>query len=141
VNWDTHNLTPAAYTLRAYAYDTLGNWSQAEITVNVTSSGNTLRVTSISLSGTVRRNIATINGDVTVINNLGQTVSNATVTISWILPNGSTQTAIATTGGTGRVRFTVTGPRGKYTLNIVEVTKPGYTFDPSGSVLTKSITK
>ena len=37
VNWNTSGLTPAAYTVQAYAYDTLGNWSQTEITVNVTS--------------------------------------------------------------------------------------------------------
>ena len=142
VNWDTRSLTPAAYTLRAYAYDTLGNWSQAEITVNVTSStGNTLKVTSIVLSGTVKRTTATINADVTVKNNLGQAVSNANVTVKWTLPNGSTQTAAATTNSLGRVRFTVTGPRGTYKLTIVNVTRSGYTFDLAGSVLTKSITK
>lgn len=141
VNWDTSSLTPAAYTVRAYAYDTLGNWSQVEISVNVTAAGNTLRVTNIALSGTVKRSIATITGDVTVKNNLGQAVSSASVNIRWTLPNGTTKTATATTGANGRVRFTVSGPRGTYTITIIDVTKSGYTFDRAGSVLSRSITK
>ena len=140
VNWNTSSLTPAAYTVRAYAYDTLGNWSQAEISVNVNASG-TLRVTNVALSGIVKRSIAIINGDVTVKNNLGQAVSSASVNIRWTLPNGTTKTATATTGANGRVRFTVSGPRGTYTMTIIDVTKPGYTFDPAGSVLSKSIIK
>lgn len=141
VNWDTRGLTPATYSVRAYAYDTLGNWSQTEISVNVGAAANSMRVTSISLSGKVRGSSITITGDVAVKNSLGQAVSNASVEIRWALPNGSTQTATAVTGATGRARFTVSGPRGTYTLSVVNVTKPGYTFDAAGSVLTKSITK
>jgi hypothetical protein len=142
VNWDTSKLTPAAYTVRAYAYDTLGNWSQAEITLNVASStSSAMKVTSIVLSGTVRRTTATITGDVTVKNSQGQAVSNASVSVRWTLPNGSTQTAVAATGSTGRARFTVSGPRGNFTLTVVSVTKTGYAFDAAGSILSKSITK
>jgi hypothetical protein len=100
-----------------------------------------MRVTSISLSGKLRGSTVTVTGDVTVKNSLGQAVSNASVEIRWTLPNGSTQIATAVTGSTGRARFTVSGPRGTYTLTVVNVTKSGYTFDAAGSVLTKSITK
>ncbi len=141
VNWNTSGLTPAAYTLRAYAYDTLGNWNQAEITVNVTGQAKTLKVTSITLGGTVKQNTATITGDVIVKDQLGKAAPNATVSIRWTLPNGSTQTATAVTNTSGRARFTVSGPRGTYTLTVLNVTKTGYTFDAAGSVLTKSITK
>jgi len=141
VSWDTSKLTPAAYTVRAYAYDPLGNWSQSEITLSVGTSTNTMKVTSIALSGTVRRSTATITGDVTVRNSQGQAVSNASVSIRWTLPNGSTQTATAATGSTGRARFTVSGSRGTYTLTVTAVARSGYTFDPAGSVLSKSITK
>jgi hypothetical protein len=141
VNWDTRSLTPAAYTVRAYAYDTLGNWSQAEITLNVAASASTLRVTSISLSGRVRGSTATITGDVYVRDSLGQAVPNASVSIRWSLPNGATQTATANTSSIGRARFTVSGPRGTYTLTIVNVSKAGYTFDAAGSVLSRSITR
>jgi len=141
VNWDTRGLTPAAYTVRAYAYDALGNWNQAEISVNVTSASNTLKVSSIALSGKASGGTANITGDVTVKDNRGQAVANASVTVRWTLPNGSTRTATAATGSTGRARFTVSGPRGTYTLTVTGVTKAGYIFDAAGSVLSKSITK
>ena len=141
VNWNTSGLTPAAYTVRAYAYDTLGNWSQTEITVNVTSAtSKSLRVSSISLSSKVSGNTATITGDVTVRDGNGVAVPNASVAIRWTLPNGSTRTATATTGSTGRARFSVAGPRGTYTLTVTDVTKAGYVFEAAGSVLSKSIT-
>ena len=141
VNWNTNGLTPAAYTVRAYAYDTLGNWSQAEISVNVASAANSLKVSSISLSGRTSGSTASITGDVIVKDSRGQAVSNASVAIRWTLPNGTTRTATGSTGSTGRARFTVSGPRGTYTLTVTGVTKAGYVFDAAGSVLTKSITK
>lgn len=141
VNWNTSGLTPATYTLRAYAYDTLGNWNQTEISVNVGASFNTLTVTNISLSGTVRRNIATILGDVLVKDGRGQAVRSATVAIQWTLPDGSTRVATATTASNGRARFMVSGSRGTFTLTIRNVTKPGYAFYAAGSVLSKSITR
>jgi hypothetical protein len=141
VNWNTSGLTPAAYTLRAYATDTTNNWSQAEITVNVTSAASTLRVTDIALSGKASGNRASITGDVIVKDSRNQAVPGANVAIRWTLPGGGTQTATALTGSNGRARFTVSGARGTYTLNVTGVTKTGYVFDAAGSVLTKSITK
>ena len=127
--------------LRAYAYDALGNWSQTDIPVTVGESANTLRVTSISLSGTVRRYAATITGIVTVKDSLNQSVPGAAVSARWTLPSGGTQAAAAVTGSNGRARFSVTSSRGTYTLNILNVVKTGYTFDAANSILTKSITK
>ena len=141
VNWNTSGLTPAPYTLRAYATDTTNNWSQTDITVNVTSAANTMRVTDIALSGKASGNRATITGDVTVKDSRGQAIPNANVAIRWTLPGGATQTATALTGSNGRARFTVSGARGTYTLTVTGVTKTGYVFDAAGSVLSKSITK
>ena len=109
VNWNTSGLTPAPYTLRAYATDTTNNWSQTDITVNVTSAANTMRVTDITLSGKASGNRATITGDVTVKDSRGQAIPNANVAIRWTLPGGATQTATALTGSNGRARFTVSG--------------------------------
>ncbi len=142
VNWNTSGLTPAAYTVRAFANDALGNWSQDEITLNVSAgSSSLLRVTSIVLSGRVSSGKATITGDLTVKDSLGKAVPNAAVSVRWTLPNGATQTASGLTGSTGHVKFSVTGPRGTYTITVTNVTKTGYVFDPAGSVLTKSIQK
>jgi hypothetical protein len=140
-SWDTRSLTPATYLVRAYAYDTLGNWTQKEISVNVTASARNLSVGSITLSGTISGSKANITGYVYVKDNSATLVSNATVSIRWTLPNGSTKTATAKTNSAGRASFTVSGTRGTYTLTITNLTKTGYTFDKGSSVLTKSITK
>jgi len=142
VNWNTSGLTPAAYTVRAFANDALGNWSQAEITVNVTAGASTvMRVTDIALSGRVSGSKVSVTGDVYVKDGNGQAVSNAAVTIRWTVPGGANRTATATTGSSGRARFTTSGGRGTYTLTITGVSKSSYVFDAAGSVMTKSITK
>ena len=141
VNWNTSGLTPAAYALRAYAYDTLGNWTQTDITVNVGASAKSLRVTSITLSGTVSGTKANITGYVYIKDGSGKVVSNANVAIRWTLPNGSTKTITAITNSSGQAKFTVSSTRGKYTLTVTNVTKSGYIFDVAGSILSKSITK
>lgn len=141
VQWDTRGLAPAAYTVRAYAYDTLGNWTQTEITVNVGVSGQSMKVAGITLSGTVSGSKVTITGYVQVDDNNAKALAKAEVTISWTLPNGSTKTMTAATASTGKAKFTVSGGRGTYTLIVLDVVKAGYSFDRAGSVLSKSITK
>jgi hypothetical protein len=39
VTWNTRGLTPATYTLKAYATDAVGNWAQTEISVKVEKRG------------------------------------------------------------------------------------------------------
>jgi hypothetical protein len=127
--------------LRAYAYDSLGNWSQAEVSVNVSATGsNTLRVSNIALSASGSKTL-TVNGRVTVRNSSGASVSGASVSINWRLPNGSTVSQNATTNSSGVATFTIRSSRGTYTLNVTNVTKTGYTLDTANSVLTKSITR
>jgi hypothetical protein len=43
VPWTTAGLTPDTYTLRAYAYDALGNWSEAHVAVNVSTATMTMQ--------------------------------------------------------------------------------------------------
>jgi hypothetical protein len=140
-NWNTSSLTPAAYVLRAFAYDTLGNWTQTEVTVNVGASVKSMKVTSITLSGTVSGTKANITGYVYVKDGSGKVVQNANVAIRWTLPNKSTRTMTATTNSLGQAKFTVSSTRGTYKLTVTNVTKAGYTFDATGSILSKSITK
>ena len=141
VNWNTNGLTPAAYALKAYAYDTLGNWTQTEITINVGTTVKSMKVTTITLSGTVSGNKANITGYVSVKDGTNVLVSGANVTIRWKLPNGSTKTMSALTSSSGQSKFTVSSTRGTYTLTVSNVTKAGSVFDALGSILSKSITK
>lgn len=141
VSWDTRGLTPATYAVWAFAHDAMGNWTQREISVTVVASARSMKVVSISLSGTVQSGGASITGNVSVRDASGQAVSNANVAARWTLPNGSTKASVARTSSTGRARFTVSGTRGTYTLTVTDMAKPGYVFDVAGSVLSRSITK
>ncbi len=140
VNWNTSNLSPATYTLSAFAYDTLGNWTQSDIQVTVVS-GKPMRVTAISLSGRTQGTRTTLTGYVTIKDALGKAVSGARVAAQWTLPDGSTRLVYANTDFQGRARFSTSGGRGTYTLTIISVTKTGYFFDTLTSILTQSITK
>jgi len=129
------------YRVRATGLGGASPWSNIVTVTAPASSQNTLRVTAITLSGRVRGNKANITGEVTIKDQLGQAVPNASVAIRWTLPDGSARIATANTGSNGRARFTVSGSRGTYTLTVTDVTKSGYVFDAAGSVLSKSITK
>jgi hypothetical protein len=139
VEWDTNGLTPATYAVSAYAYDTLGNWTQTEISVNVTAAVASLKVSNIALSGTLKGSTANVTGDVHVKDGGGRAAANVNVAVSWTLPGGAMRTATAVTNSAGRARFTVSGGRGTYVLAVTGVTKAGYVFDAAGSILTKSI--
>jgi hypothetical protein len=82
-----------------------------------------------------------VAGEVTVKDAAGRAAPNANVTVRWSVPGGVTQVASALTGSTGRARFTVSGPRGTYTLAVTGVSKTGYDFDAAGSVLSRSISR
>jgi hypothetical protein len=139
VDWDTRGLTPAAYAISAYAYDRLGNWTQAEISANVTAATASLKVSNIALSGNLKGNAANVTGDVYLKDSAGRAAANANVSVSWTLPGGATRPATALTNSAGRARFTIAGGRGTYVLTVTGVTKAGYAFDAAGSVLTKTI--
>ena len=141
VNWDTRGLTPATYAVWAFAQDAIGNWTRSEISVNVTASAKSMKVTSISLSGKVQSGKASIAGNVYVRDAFGQAVAGASVTAQCILPNGSTTTSTTQTDSAGRARFTVSGARGIVYLDVTHIAKADYFFDSAGSVLSKSITK
>lgn len=141
VNWDTRGLTPDTYAVWAFAHDAVGNWSQTEVLVTVTASAPSVRVTRISLAGKVQGSKATISGQVYVKDANGTAVPNANVTGQWTLPGGSKKSVTGSTDSAGRASFGISGPRGTYTLTVTGVSKAGYRFDASQSVLSKSITK
>lgn len=111
------------------------------VTVTVNTPPTTvLRSTAINLTAKVTGSRVTANGTVTVKNGAGTAVRGASVTVTWTKPDLSTATQTATTDTSGNARFSTTGGRGTFTLTVNGVTKSGYTFDPAGSLLSKSIT-
>ena len=104
--------------------------------------GQLLRSASISLSAKLSRNGAvSVSASVTVKDESGVSVPNAAVSVRWRLPDGSTADQTASTSSNGVARFTTSGRRGTYTLSVTNITKAGYTFDRTNSVLSKTITK
>lgn len=100
-----------------------------------------LRSAAINLSAKLRNGVVTVTGTVSVKDQTGASVAGATTAVTWQLPGGSTQSRVATTGANGTASFSATGSRGTYTLTVTNITKSGYTFDRTNSVLSKSITK
>ncbi|HEX7334617.1 MAG TPA: PQQ-binding-like beta-propeller repeat protein [Pyrinomonadaceae bacterium] len=104
--------------------------------------GQLLRSASISLTAKLLKNgIVNVSASVTVKDENGVTIPNAAVSVSWRLPDGSTQAQTAGTSNNGVARFSTSGRRGTYTLSINNITKTGYTFDRANSVLSKTITR
>ena len=101
-----------------------------------------LRSTDIALqSQAVRKSSSyTVNADVTIRDEDGVPISGALVVGRWTRPDGSTFDANAWTSSKGVAALTTQGSRGLYTLTILNVVLSQYTFNPTQSVLSKSIT-
>ncbi len=99
-----------------------------------------LRSTGIQLKARSQRRSYVINRRVTVQDENDAPIAAALVVARWTQPDGSTHDENAWTGLNGAAAFATTGPRGTYTLRVVNILRSQYTFNPSRSVLEKSIT-
>lgn len=100
-----------------------------------------LRSTSIELWGGalrpwIRRSV---RGSVTVQDENGTPIPEALVVGKWTRPDGSSHDDNVWTNSEGVADFTTLGRRGLYTLTILNLVLSQYTFNPSRSVLSKSI--
>lgn len=129
---------PGTYTTALTVTDNAGGTDTASVTVTVLPGAclnNCLRSTAITF--TSRSSVLT--GQVTVKTETGLTVKNATVSITWTLPDGSTLAQTAKTSASGVARFSLTAGKGLYRLTVTNITKPNFAFDPLNSVLTKTV--
>ena len=69
----------------------------------------------------------------------GAALRGALVVGRWTLPDGSTQDEYAWSNWNGVAAFNTAGPRGRYTLTVVNIVLSLYTFDPSHSIRAASI--
>ncbi len=139
-NWNTSSLTPATYRLRSFAYDTLGNWNQVEVNVNVGTGMPQMRVSSIQLTATSGSTVFA-TGLVFVQDTAGNPVPGATVDVLWQTPKSKRLTRTAPTDTRGAAVFTVRSIPGTYRLTVTNVAKTGYRFDAAGSQLMATITR
>lgn len=96
-----------------------------------------LRAKQIQLS----RTATGVMGKVTVRDEKGALVKNATVSVTWTLPSSAIQNQTAVTNAKGIATLTVTGGAGTYILTVSNITKAGYTFDPANSLLSKQFVR
>ncbi|HEU4712541.1 MAG TPA: PQQ-binding-like beta-propeller repeat protein [Pyrinomonadaceae bacterium] len=133
----TYTATGDNNTSRSFVYSINAAGSSVPPTV-----GQLLRCTSISLSAKLQRNsTVSVVANVTVKDENGASISGAAVAVRWSLPDGTTQNQTTNTSSTGVARFSTSGRRGTYMLTVSNITKSGYTFDRSNSVLSKTIMK
>jgi hypothetical protein len=82
-----------------------------------------------------------VQGFVTVVDEDGNPVSGANVSIRWMKPNGVIYGTRTNTGGDGIAVFQTVSREGTYTLMINNVVHEELEFDPDSSILlTQSIT-
>jgi probable HAF family extracellular repeat protein len=101
-----------------------------------------LRSTSIELQSRKSRPRLppSVRGKVTVQDENGAPISQALVVGRWTLPDRSEQDQSAWTNSNGVAAFATQGSQGTYTLTVVNIVRSLYTFDPSHSLLQRSIT-
>lgn len=99
-----------------------------------------LRSTNIALNALMGKQ-AMVTGEVTVKDETGRSLAGALVVGTWTQPQGAPSYQNAWTDSRGIASFTTTGPHpATYTLEVVNIVLSLYTFNPSQSVLSGSIT-
>jgi PKD repeat protein len=96
---------------------------------------------SIDLTTTEKRRAVTVKGKVFIEDEHGSLIAGATVHGIWTLPDGTSKEQSVDTNQKGIANFRVRAEKGSYTLDIIDTTKTGYSFDPDNSVLSGSIDK
>ncbi len=121
------NLSPAAH-LNAIAIDP-----------TIPSASTQLRSTNIEMSTKAKGQSIDFTGVVTVLDENRNAVSGAAVHAIWTLPDNSTVSAVVNTNNSGDAKFTVTGDGGLYWLDVTDIVKTDYVFDPDHSILNQGI--
>ncbi len=99
-----------------------------------------IKVKAVDLTVTKVKGNRTITGLVLVRDQTGYGAEGATVTATWLLPDGTTRQVSAATSDDGWAWFRLSGVKGGYyTLSVDDVVLEGYRFDSEGSVLSGAI--
>jgi hypothetical protein len=122
------SLSPAAH-LNAIAIDPA-----------IPSASTQLRSTNLAMSFRSKGQSLDFSGVVTVLDENRNAVSGAAVHATWTLPDNSTVSAVVNTNNSGDAKFTVSGDGGLYWLDVTDIVKTDYEFDPDHSILSQGIT-
>lgn len=102
---------------------------------------NCILSSAIDLKARLKRGTVTVDAKVTVEDENGAALPDTWVWVTWTHPDATTSTRGKFTNRRGQASFSTSDGRGTYTLTIENLDLSNFTFDPSNSVLSKSITK
>jgi PKD repeat protein len=129
---------PGTYTASLVVVDNSGLSSVADTVVIVVQSNNVVYVGNLTMTLSSTRQGYSATATVTVRNQSGALVSNATVTGQW--SGLTTGTASKTTNRSGNAAFTSsrTKNRGTFTFTVTGITLSGHTYVPTRNVRTSA---
>ncbi|MEN8205866.1 MAG: PQQ-binding-like beta-propeller repeat protein [Pseudomonadota bacterium] len=123
-----------AYVMTAIATTNNTYLNAVDTDPSIPSASTVLRSTDINLDVRSKRDEVNFTGTVTVMDENKGLASGATVLATWTLPDGTTEQQAATTSGKGTAKFSLSGPGGLYRIDVTDISKDGYTFDPQHSL-------
>ena len=125
----------SAYVMTAIATTNHTYLNAVDTDSSIPSASTVLRSADITIDARSSRRKVNFTGWVTVMDQNKGPISGATVQATWTLPDGTTRQQVATTGGNGQAKFSLSGPGGLYWIDVTDISKDGYTFDPQHSLL------
>lgn len=124
-----------AYVVTALAGGNASYLNAIKTDSSIPSASTVLRSANIAMTGRSKGRSVAIDGVVKVLDENLNPVSGAAVDATWTLGDGSTVTVSATTNGSGEAKFSMSGDGGLYWLEVTDIARSGYVFDPAHSVL------
>ena len=124
-----------AYVMTAIATTNNTYLNAVDTDSSIPSASTVLRSTDIKLDVRSRKNKVNFTGTVTVMDENRGLIPGATVLATWTFPDGTMEQQVATTSGSGQAKFSLSGPGGLYRIDVTDISKDGYTFDPQHSLL------
>jgi len=138
-SWDTTGATIGDHTLTAshdFADDDATNDSKS-VTVTISEGADTMHVSAIDMWYVKRGPNYFVYTKVTIVDESGYPVSDATVYLTTMLPDGSTVSDSGITGGDGTMTFSVKSQQtGTYTSEVTDVIHASLTYDSAANLET-----
>jgi hypothetical protein len=135
-DWDTTTVSDGSHTLDAKATDNASQTTYAsQVTVTVDNiPGGTMHVESIDFR---QKGPSWLDILVTIYDDAGSPVTEATVYMDVTYPDGSVHSVSAVTNGNGVAKYPIRRPaKGTYTVTVTNVTHETLTYDPDANVET-----